>query len=132
MTVSRLLPRFGVKALMAGGSVIMALQFVAIAFGPRWEVQAVCFLILGWSFDRLHGSLQVFSSDLAPEARASALSLHACFFFLGQAVGPIVYGFGLSHFGKIPTLCISAAAILLFGIGAALMLNRKPAKTADA
>lgn len=130
MTVPRLLPRFGVKRLMAGGSVIMALQFVAIAFGPRWEIQAVCFLIMGWSFYCLHGSLQVFSSDLAPEARASALSLHACFFFLGQAVGPIVYGFGLSHFGKIPTLCISASAMLLFGIGAALMLNRKPAKAA--
>lgn len=42
-TVSRLLPRFGVKSLMIGGAVMMALQFVAIAFGPRWEVQAVCF-----------------------------------------------------------------------------------------
>lgn len=125
-TVSRLLPRFGVKSLMIGGAVMMALQFVAIAFGPRWEVQAVCFFIMGWGFYCLHGSLQVFSSDLAPEARASALSLHAFFFFMGQAVGPIVYGFGLAHVGKTATLCISAFAILLLGIVAAQLLNQKP------
>ncbi len=95
MSVSRLLPRIGVKGLMIGGAAAVALQFVAIAFGPRWEIQAVCFLIMGWGFYCLHGSLQVFSSDLAPEARASALSLHAFCFFMGQAVGPIVYGFAL-------------------------------------
>jgi predicted MFS family arabinose efflux permease len=130
MSVSRLLPRIGVKGLMIGGAAAMAVQFVAIAFGPRWEVQAVCFLIMGWGFYCLHGSLQVFSSDLAPEARASALSLHAFCFFMGQAVGPIVYGFALSHAGKLPTLILSAATILVLGTVAAHLLNQKPAKLA--
>jgi predicted MFS family arabinose efflux permease len=130
MSVSRLLPRIGVKGLMIGGAAAMAVQFVAIAFGPRWEVQAICFLIMGWGFYCLHGSLQVFSSDLAPEARASALSLHAFCFFMGQAVGPIVYGFALSHAGKLSTLMLSAATILVLGTVAAHLLNRKPAKLA--
>ncbi len=106
MSVSRLLPRIGVRGLMIGGSVAVGLQIAATAFGPRWEVQALCFLIMGWGFYCLHGSLQVFSSELAPEARASALSLHAFCFFMGQAVGPIVYGFALSHAGKVPTLIV--------------------------
>ncbi len=87
MSVSRLLPRFGVKGLMIGGAAMVALQFIAIASGPRWEIQAICFLLMGWGFYSLHGSLQVFSSDLAPEARASALSLHAFCFFMGRRRG---------------------------------------------
>ena len=134
MTVSRLLPKFGVKALMIGGATVVAMQFIVVAFGPRWEIQAISFLIMGWGFYSLHGSLQVFSSDLAPEARASALSLHAFFFFMGQAVGPLAYGYVLAHLGKMPTLLLCAAAILLLGIVAAQLLNRKsdePPEMAD-
>ncbi|MDO8979745.1 MAG: MFS transporter [Afipia sp.] len=131
MSVSRMLPRFGVRRLMVGGAAVMALQFVVIALGPRWEIQAISFLVMGWGFYSLHGSLQVFSSDLAPEARASALSLHAFCFFMGQAVGPIVYGFGISHIGKMPTLILSATAILVLGIVAARLLHQKPAEMVD-
>ncbi|WP_024575349.1 MULTISPECIES: MFS transporter [unclassified Afipia] len=131
MSVARLLPRFGVNGLMIGGAVVVALQFVIIAFGPRWEIQAISFLIMGWGFYSLHGSLQVFSSDLAPEARASAMSLHAFCFFMGQAVGPIVYGFTLAHAGKQATLIMSAMVILVLGIVAARLLHQKPAEMAD-
>lgn len=127
MTVSRLLPLIGVKKLMIGGAAVMAIQFIAISFGPWWGVQAGCFLLIGWGFYSLHGSLQVFASELAPEARASAVSLHAFFFFLGQAAGPVAYGFGLEHFGTQPTLFASAAIILMVGIVSATLLNRQPA-----
>jgi predicted MFS family arabinose efflux permease len=131
MSVSRTLPRFGVKGLMIGGAAVVALQFLVVAIGPRWDIQALCFLLMGWGFYSLHGSLQVFSSDLAPEARASALSLHAFFFFMGQAVGPIIYGLALAHAGKIPTLVLSATAILVLGIVAARLLHQKPAEMVD-
>ncbi len=131
MSVSRMLPRFGVKGLMIGGAAVVALQFLVVAIGPRWEIQALCFLLMGWGFYSLHGSLQVFSSDLAPEARASALSLHAFFFFMGQAVGPIIYGLALAHAGKVPTLVLSATAILVLGIVAARLLHQKPAEMVD-
>lgn len=131
MSVSRMLPRFGVNGLMVGGAAVVALQFLVVAIGPRWEIQAISFLLMGWGFYSLHGSLQVFSSDLAPEARASALSLHAFCFFMGQAVGPILYGFALSHAGKIPTLILSATAILVLGIVAARLLHQKPAEMVD-
>lgn len=131
MSVSRMLPRFGVKGLMIGGAAVVALQFVVVAIGPRWEIQALCFLLMGWGFYSLHGSLQVFSSDLAPEARASALSLHAFFFFMGQAVGPIIYGLALAHAGKVSTLVLSATAILVLGIVAARLLHQKPAEMVD-
>ncbi len=131
MSVSRMLPKFGSKSLMIGGAAVVALQFVIVAFGPRWEIQAMALFLMGWGFYSLHGSLQVFSSDLAPEARASAMSLHAFFFFLGQAVGPIVYGYELDHFGKLTTLLLSAVAILVLGIMAAQLLHQKPTEIED-
>jgi len=131
LSVSRLLPRIGVKRLMIGGAAVMAVQFAIIAFEPRWEFHALCFMFMGWGFYSLHGSLQVFASELAPEARASAVSLHAFCFFMGQAAGPIVYGIALNHAGKQPTLLVNAVVILLLGIVAATLLNRKPVKPVE-
>src|SRR6202042_2022858 len=104
LTVSRVLPWLGVNRMMTSGAVLMGLQLAIVAFGPRWQLQAVSFILMGWGFYMLHGSLQVFASELSVEARATALSLHSFFFFMGQTIGPIAYGFGLSHAGRMPTL----------------------------
>ena len=61
-------------------------------------------MMMGWGFYMIHGCLQVFASELSVEARATALSLHSFFFFMGQTIGPIAYGFGIQHAGKVPTL----------------------------
>lgn len=126
MIVSRLLARFSVRTIMIGGVLLAVIQFVIVAFGPEWKVQALCFLLMGLGFYSFHGSLQVFSSDLAPEARASALSLHSFCLFMGQAAGPIVYGFALAHFGTLATISTSAAIMLVNGVMAAVLLNRVP------
>ena len=59
---------------------------------------------MGWGFYMIHGCLQVFASELSVEARATALSLHSFFFFMGQTVGPIAYGFGIQHARQGPDL----------------------------
>src|SRR4029077_19509713 len=73
-------------------------------------------MFMGWGFYMLHGSVQVFSSELSVEARATALSLHSFFFFMGQTLGPIAYGFGIQHAGKVPTLLTAAAIMVALGI----------------
>src|SRR5207248_11381143 len=69
LTVSRLLPRIGVKGLMLSGASLVALQLVAVAMGPQWKLQAVSLLFMGWGFYMIHGCLQVFASELSVEAR---------------------------------------------------------------
>jgi predicted MFS family arabinose efflux permease len=68
--------------------------------------------------------LQVFASELSVEARATALSLHSFFFFMGQTVGPIAYGFGIDHVGKVPTLLVSAVIITALGFVCARLLRQ--------
>jgi len=126
MTVSRLLPELGVNGMMISGASLVGLQLVALAFGPDWKFQASCLLLMGWGFYMIHGCLQVFASELSVEARATALALHSFFFFMGQTVGPIAYGFGLQHAGKVPTLLTSAAIITALGLVCARLLRQRP------
>lgn len=116
MTVSRLLARFDVKSLMVTGGLLLGLELLAMAAGLPWPVQALIMVGIGWSFYLLHGALQVVSTELSVQARASAVSLHNCFFFLGQTAGPIVYGLGLAHGGKFPTLAVAGGVLALTGL----------------
>jgi predicted MFS family arabinose efflux permease len=124
MTVSRFLPRLGVKGMMIVGATLVGLQLAAVAFGPSWKIQAISLLFMGWGFYMIHGCLQVFASELSVEARATALSLHSFFFFMGQTVGPIAYGFGIQNVGKIPTLLTSAVVIVALGFACARLLRQ--------
>jgi MFS transporter, DHA1 family, inner membrane transport protein len=132
MTVSRFLSAIGVRGMMISGATLVALQLIATAFGPAWTLQFVCMLVMGWGFYMIHGCLQVFASELSVEARATALSLHSFFFFMGQTVGPIAYGFGLLHGGKLPTLFAAASCMIALGLVCARLLReRRPGDAHD-
>jgi predicted MFS family arabinose efflux permease len=123
MSVSRMLPRLGVRGMMMSGAAMAAIQLIVIALGPPWPVQFGSFLLMGWGFYMIHGSLQVFSSELSTDARATALALHSFFFFMGQTVGPIAYGSGVATLGKVPTLVIAAMIFACLGVVCARLLR---------
>ena len=132
LTVSRFLPRLGVKGMMIAGATLVGFQLAALAFGPGWKLQFVNMLVMGWGFYMIHGCLQVFASELSVEARATALSLHSFFFFMGQTIGPIAYGFGLHAIGKVATLLSTATIMIVLGlVCAALLRPRVPADSRD-
>jgi predicted MFS family arabinose efflux permease len=126
LTVSRFLPRLGVNGMMISGAALVGLQLAAIAFGPGWKIQVTCLLLMGWGFYMIHGCLQVFASELSVEARGTAMSLHSFFFFMGQTVGPIAYGFGIQHAGKMTTLLTAAVIITTLGFACARLLRQRP------
>jgi MFS transporter, DHA1 family, inner membrane transport protein len=132
LTVSRFLPRLGVKGMMILGGSLVGLQLAVIAFGPSWKIQAISLLFMGWGFYTIHGCLQVFASELSVEARATAMSLHSFFFFMGQTVGPIAYGFGILNVGKTPTLLTSAVIIVALGFACARLLRQRRPEDAAA
>ncbi len=124
MTISRFLPKIGVNGMMLAGATMVAVQLVAVAMGPQWKLQALSLLFMGWGFYMIHGCLQVFASELSVEARATALSLHSFFFFMGQTLGPIAYGFGIQRAGKVPTLLTAASVMVVLGIVCARLLRQ--------
>jgi predicted MFS family arabinose efflux permease len=132
LTVSRLLPWIGVRGMMIVGATLVGIQLVGVAFGLHWKLQMASLLVMGLGFYMIHGCLQVFASELSVEARATALSLHSFFFFMGQTVGPIAYGFGLQHAGKTATLVSAAAVMVVLGFICARFLKQRRPADADA
>jgi predicted MFS family arabinose efflux permease len=124
LTVSRFLPWLGVRGMMIAGATLVGMQLGIVALGLGWKLQTLSLLMMGWGFYMIHGCLQVFASELSVEARATALSLHSFFFFMGQTVGPIAYGFGIQHAGKAPTLLAAAAVMIALGFACARLLRQ--------
>ena len=85
------------------------------------------FAVIGFGFYMLHGCIQVHATELAPGARGAAMALHSFFFFMGQAIGPLFYGFGLLHFGTVTTLALGGAVMLLVGVFTSRLLRQRSA-----
>jgi predicted MFS family arabinose efflux permease len=124
VSVSWLLAYVGENRLMAAGGMVMAFCLIVIALRVPWPVEFANFILLGFGFYMLHGCIQVYVTELAPSARGSAMAGHSFFFFLGQAVGPVVYGVGLNSVGVTPVLLVGAAALTATGWICALRLIR--------
>jgi predicted MFS family arabinose efflux permease len=122
--VSKVLPRLGETRMMRFGGLTMGFCLVVIAANYPWPVEFANFLLLGFGFYMLHAVIQIYASELAPAARGSAMALHSFFFFMGQAVGPIIYGFGLRTVGIAPLLLLGAGVLAAVGMVCSRKLRR--------
>ena len=102
----------------------MGFCLLVIALRLWWPVEFANFALLGFGFYMLHAVIQIYASELAPAARGSAMALHSFFFFLGQAVGPIVYGAGLATIGITPVLLLGTVVLTIVGFVCAHFLRR--------
>ena len=124
LLVSVLVTRLGERRLMRAGGIAIGFCLLIIALQVPWPVEFANFVLLGFGFYMLHAVIQIYASELAPAARGSAMALHSFFFFLGQAVGPIVYGIGLSNGHITPVLVVGAAVMVGVGLTCAHWLRR--------
>lgn len=113
---SRLVRALGeIRLLMLGGA-LLALALLAIAAAPAWSMVAVPQVLLGLFFFMFHGVLQARSTEVLPEARATAVSSFSMALFLGQGVGSIVFGALLAHGGYQMIFLSSAVGIVLLSL----------------
>jgi predicted MFS family arabinose efflux permease len=115
LSVSVLVARIAQRHLMIIGGTLAAIALLFIAPNPPWFVQAAIFALLGFGFYLLHGSIHVHVTELSQTARGAAASLHSSTFFIGQALGPIYYGFTFAHGDA--SFSIVAGALVVFGVG---------------
>lgn len=124
-----LLSLLGERKMMIGGGLIMAAFCLILTWRLPWPLEFANFAMLGFGFYWLHGCIQVYATELAPAARGSSMALHSASFFLGQAVGPVVYGAGFALVGTTPLLVAGAAIISLVGYICAQRLHHLKTKT---
>ena len=118
---------FGVRRMCLIGSGAGAACYAALAFVPSWWLAALAMLVAGISFYMLHNSMQTEATELAPSARGSAVALFACGFFIGQGLGPLVFGALLHGLGERPALLAVAAVIVVLGrVVVGQVIDRRP------
>jgi DHA1 family inner membrane transport protein len=125
--VSVLVARIPQRWLMITGGCVAAVMLLLIALNLPWYAQIGVYAVLGFGFYLLHGSIHVHVTELSHTARGAATSLHSSTFYLGQAMGPIYYGYTFAH-GKVgSSLMVGAIVIVAVGFVCARFL-RHPAQ----
>ena len=120
-----LLRRFGQANMLRLGGATAAAGLLGIAAANDVWVLVAASLVLGLGYFTMHNSIQVRVTELAPNARGSAVALHAFSFFMGQSLGPAIFGALQAAFGPEAALSVCAAGVL--ALGAWLGSRRQPA-----
>jgi predicted MFS family arabinose efflux permease len=124
LVVRMLVTRFGRGDLMVGGGGMVALGLALQAFLPPWPLQLLAMCVVGFGFYLMHTSIMVEMSELAPEARGTAVAGHACAFYLGQALGPVAFALAIPAIGAASTILAAGIVMLAIGVITARLLNK--------
>ncbi|MCC0804646.1 MFS transporter [Methylobacterium sp. W2] len=122
--VALLLRFLGMRRMLIGGGAICAGALLVIGSAGSWQVDCAALVALGLGFYMLHNTFQVQVTEVAPTARASAVSLHAFSFFCGQALGVAILGAALQGLGQFTALAVCALVILVLGSLTGKLLSR--------
>jgi predicted MFS family arabinose efflux permease len=114
----------GQMNMIRAGGVVAAFGFAGYALNAEWQAQMASFAAIGLGFYMIHNSLQTQATELAPMERGAAVSLHAFFFFLGHAAGPVLYQLGMRSLGAKATILVSALVMSGLGFVVATLLTR--------
>jgi predicted MFS family arabinose efflux permease len=125
LSVPWIVARITEPRLMILGGIFAATGLALIALHFSWVTQIGLFALFGFGFYLLHSCIQVHVTDLSQTARGAAMSLHSTFFFLGQAIGPVVYGFGFTHGGMETTMFVGAAVLVTIGFVCSRLLRHR-------
>lgn len=104
------------------GGVLCLLAMFGFAFAPMAWVFIGAGVCLGTGMYMIHNTIQTRVTELAPQARGSAVALHAFHFFVGQTIGPLFYGLMLDRVGA--GLAMPLAGFCLLGLAVQLGRNR--------
>jgi predicted MFS family arabinose efflux permease len=105
--------------LKGGGYLLMSLSNSLTLF-------ALAIVMLGFGYIALHTTLQTRATELAPEARGTAVALFAFFLFLGGAIGSALFGPLVDYGWHRVFLAICGVSLVGLGGLAVLFLGAAP------
>ncbi|MSP04157.1 MAG: MFS transporter [Acetobacteraceae bacterium] len=114
------LRRFGQRRLVRLGGALCLLALMGFGFATSAWLFIAGGLMLGVNMYLIHNMIQTRVTELMPQARGSAVALHAFHFFVGQTLGPVLYGLTLSQLGGAIAFPIAGACLL----GLSFLLGR--------
>jgi YNFM family putative membrane transporter len=113
--VRPLLRLLGERIVVAGGLLGLGL-YMAIVLAPDWRYAVPCTIGLGLAFYLVHNTIQTRATEVAPDARGSAVALYASAWSTGQALGVAAMGFAVVLLPYPQAIALFACGFAALGI----------------
>lgn len=126
LAVRPLLRRLSPPGMILTGALVCAAGYLATLLPVHWTIFMPIFIFAGFGFFMMHNTLQTLATEALPDARAAAVALFSTFFFLGQALGPIVGGAITDMVGAAQLYAVAALFIALLGVVGRFSLPPRP------
>jgi predicted MFS family arabinose efflux permease len=112
----RLLAGIGQSRMVVLGGALAAAALLGMAAAPSAALFVAAGLALGLGFYMVHNSIQTRVTEVAPEARGSAVALHAFHFYVGQSLGPVAVGVASGLLGAGAAFALAGLGMLALGL----------------
>ncbi len=111
----RFFVRLGDRRLVVLGGVLGLVFFSAIVLANQWGYAVPSTFGLGLAFYLMHNTIQTKASEVAPDARGSAIALYASAWAIGQASGVAALGVAVAYIGYASAILAAAVGFMLLG-----------------
>lgn len=120
----RVLLPLGERLLPLAGGVLGLICFSAIVLSSGWGIAVPSAIGLGFAFYLIHNTVQTKATEVAPDARGSALALYASAWAIGQASGVAAMGVAVAYTGYAKAIVAAALGFALLGLWLRYNLRR--------
>jgi predicted MFS family arabinose efflux permease len=124
LMVRRLVIWLGQAGLARAGGAVMALAFVILAVEPVAWLAPLAIFLVGLGFYMMHNTLQTNATQMAPEARGTAVGIFSAGLYLGQTAGVALGGIVFDRFTAVPVFATAAVVLVASGLWFGRALRR--------
>jgi predicted MFS family arabinose efflux permease len=115
----------GEKRLAAGGGLFLGIAFLLLLWADHWLWVLPAGSCAGFGYYMMHNTLQINATQMAPQARGTAVSLFASCFFFGQSLGVGFASLVIDRYGVAAVFASSALLLPLIGLFFARQLGHR-------
>jgi predicted MFS family arabinose efflux permease len=113
---ARLVGSLGQRGLATWGGLLCGAGYLLLATAPVWWVTPISVMLLGLGFYMLHNTLQTNATQMAPEARATAVGVFSAALYLGMTAGVAVTAPAFDRVGGPPAFAVAGLILAILGI----------------
>jgi predicted MFS family arabinose efflux permease len=130
--VSILVNRLGQIGMVIFGGLFVSLGYLTLVFQPVWWLSFGAMVLIGLGFYMVHNTMQTNATQMAPQARGTALALFSSVLYAGITVGVAVSGLVVDRYTAVPVFLASALGFPIVAGTFAFGLARKRRAEAQA
>ena len=121
----RLIRRLGQQGLVRVGGAVVGASALVLAYTPHWGPALPASVLAGFGFFMFHNTMQANATQMAPQARGTAVSLFSSFLFLGQSIGVVLAASLIDRIGTSAVIALGGAVMAAEGLYFARALRHR-------